>query len=705
VAKQSIFWDQPVFKATLASDTAIEILAIAADGTLKKRPAINTSTFMSSALVNGHIFVGNASNIATDVAVTGDVTITNAGVTSIGAGVIVNADINASADIARYKLAALTPSRVMVTDGSGVDDVATVTAATLAFLDATSSVQTQLNSKLTGTLTTPATGDMIRYSGGNLVNFAVGTNGQVLTVSGGVPTWSTPSAGGLPAGGSTGQYLNKIDGTDYNVQWSSLTVVKITDLTASAAELNIMDGVTASTAEINRLVGVTSGIQAQFSGKQATVTGAASTVVSSNLTADRVLVSDGAGKIAESTINALTTLTYLDATSSVQTQLDSKLAKTLSQNAIFVGNGSNIATELAAGANGYVLTSSAGTPTWAAAPSANPFPDNATLIKNNSDNTKLAIISAASISTLTTRTYTLPDANDTFVVLAATQALTNKTLGAGTKIILGSDAVGDLYYAAASNVLTRLAAGTSGYVLTSGGAGVAPAWAATTSITNSAASTEVMVSNGTNAVGTKLYSAANGDITFGDSGLAGQSRTVTTAGSDSNISIVLTPKGAGSVLAKNDANTKAIYIQSDATTIKAVNTTPGTFYVVASDGGGGGSTGGILSLRSGNGLGVGNTDAGDLEIRTGAPFGAGAEGSVKVQTRSAGKLGFFDVAPVVRQDGLTTLTHTAPGTPDYAIQDLINVAGYGFATKDEGNTVLKLIAAMQTALKNYGILT
>lgn len=66
------------------------------------------------ALTNGHIFVGNASNIATDVAMTGDITITNAGVTAIGAGVIVNADISASAAIAFSKFAALTSGNLLV---------------------------------------------------------------------------------------------------------------------------------------------------------------------------------------------------------------------------------------------------------------------------------------------------------------------------------------------------------------------------------------------------------------------------------------------------------------------------------------------------------------------------------------------------------------------------------------------------------------
>lgn len=44
---------------------------------------------------------------------------------------------------------------------------------------------------------------------------------------------------------------------------------------------------------------------------------------------------------------------------------------------------------------------------------------------------------------------------------------------------------------------------------------------------------------------------------------------------------------------------------------------------------------------------------------------------------------------------LTDITHTAPGTPDYAIQDLTNSSGYGFVTKDEGNTVLSVIKNLQ----------
>ena len=110
-------------------------------------------------------------------------------------------------------------------------------------------------------------------------------------------------------------------------------------ITATAAELNKLDGVTASTTEINKLKGltptttelnyvdgVTSAIQTQLNSKQASITGAATTITSSNLTASRALVSNSSGKVAVSAVTS-TELGYLDGvTSAIQTQLNGKAA-------------------------------------------------------------------------------------------------------------------------------------------------------------------------------------------------------------------------------------------------------------------------------------------------------------------------------------------------------------------------------------------
>jgi hypothetical protein len=82
--------------------------------------AISPSGGLANTLSSAQIFVGNGSNIATGVAMSGDIAITNAGVTSIGAGVVVNADINAAAAIDFSKLAALTSGRLLVGSAGNV---------------------------------------------------------------------------------------------------------------------------------------------------------------------------------------------------------------------------------------------------------------------------------------------------------------------------------------------------------------------------------------------------------------------------------------------------------------------------------------------------------------------------------------------------------------------------------------------------------
>lgn len=64
-----------------------------------------------------------------------------------------------------------------------------------------------------------------------------------------------------------------------------------------------------------------------------------------------------------------------------------------------------------------------------------------------------------------------------------TPAISNGTYNNGLfgtpTFVLGSDATGDLFYRTAGGTITRLGAGTLNHVLTSGGIGTAPTWAAT----------------------------------------------------------------------------------------------------------------------------------------------------------------------------------------------------------------------------------
>jgi len=82
---------------------------------------------------------------------------------------------------------------------------------------------------------------------------------------------------------------------------------------------------------------------------------------------------------------------------------------------------------------------------------------------------------------------------------------------------------------------------------------------------------------------------------------------------------------------------------------------------------------------------------------------------------SGGTVGFYGTTPVAKGAALTTqlttITSTAPTTPDYAIQNLTSTTPFGFVTRDEGNSVLSVIANLQTRvselesrLQAYGLL-
>ena len=107
--------------------------------------------------------------------------------------------------------------------------------------------------------------------------------------------------------------------------------------------------------ELGYLDGVTSAVQTQIDSKQATLTGGATTIASSNLTASRALQSNGSGKVEVSDVTT-TELGYLDGvTSAIQTQIDSKQASdaqltdiaglTPTDSNFIVGDGSNFVTE------------------------------------------------------------------------------------------------------------------------------------------------------------------------------------------------------------------------------------------------------------------------------------------------------------------------------------------------------------------------
>ena len=105
-----------------------------------------------------------------------------------------------------------------------VGDITAVTAGTGISGGGTSGAVTITNDMAT-TITT--NGDLIYGTGsGTYTRRGIGSTGQVLTVSGGVPTWATPAGGG-------GKVLQVIMGTTTTSATNSTTSYADTNLTAS----------------------------------------------------------------------------------------------------------------------------------------------------------------------------------------------------------------------------------------------------------------------------------------------------------------------------------------------------------------------------------------------------------------------------------------------------------------------------------------
>ena len=261
----------------------------------------------------------------------------------------------------------LTASRALVSDGSGkVAALASVTSTELGYLDATSSVQTQIDSKIATTAS--ASNDFVTYTRLNAnidvvsANAAAVETKRVANIAGAVSTITTADltasravvsdgSGKVAVSAVTATEIGYLDGVSSAIQTQLDTkgtttedaaiearrvaniagaVSTITTGNLSASKALVSDGsgkVSASavtSTELGYVDGVTSAIQTQIDSKQATITGAATTIDDADLTASRAVVSDGSGKVAVSAVTS-TEIGYLDGVSSaIQTQLNAK---------------------------------------------------------------------------------------------------------------------------------------------------------------------------------------------------------------------------------------------------------------------------------------------------------------------------------------------------------------------------------------------
>jgi sporulation protein YlmC with PRC-barrel domain len=141
----------------LTGITSVAIL----DSTITNADVANNAAIALSKIATGtqgQVVIANSSGIPTYTAISGDIAVTNAGVTSISSGVIVNADINASAAIALSKIASGTAAQVVIANSSGVPTYTSISGD--ATIDSTGNIQIAADKIVNADINTSAAIDL-----------------------------------------------------------------------------------------------------------------------------------------------------------------------------------------------------------------------------------------------------------------------------------------------------------------------------------------------------------------------------------------------------------------------------------------------------------------------------------------------------------------------------------------------------------------
>lgn len=195
------------------------------------------------------------------------------------------------------------------------------------------SAVTSFNSR-TGNVT-PQVGDYTASQVGAVV--APANDGARRVLIGNIPTLEnivndlTTDSALQPLSAAQGKILK--DTKQDNITGAATTILT-NNLSASRALISDSNGkISASSSvtalELSYVGGVTSNIQTQLNDKQGNITGAASTITSSNLAPSVVVVTDANGKVSTLNNVSVTEVGHLDGvTSNIQTQINNKADKT-----------------------------------------------------------------------------------------------------------------------------------------------------------------------------------------------------------------------------------------------------------------------------------------------------------------------------------------------------------------------------------------
>ena len=239
-----------------------------------------------AALPSAQIIVGNGSTVPTAVAVTGDISINNAGLTAIASGVIVDGDISGSAQITGSKVVTGTTSAVGVlqltdsTSSTSATTAATPNAVKTAY-DLANTANTTANAALPkagGTMT----GNLIVDNAKEVRFTEADSNGANYLALKAPDSVTSDITWILPATDSTGTQFLKSDGSG-NLGWASDNATDPTKLPLAGGTMtgdinlgtnDITNGGTITGAFVGNVTG-------NASGSAATVTGASQSAITS----------------------------------------------------------------------------------------------------------------------------------------------------------------------------------------------------------------------------------------------------------------------------------------------------------------------------------------------------------------------------------------------------------------------------------------
>lgn len=435
----------------------------------------------------GAVVLHNSSGVPTATAISGDISITDAGVTAISSGVIVNADINASAAIALSKLASGTSAQVIIANASGVPTYTTLSGDVTISNTGVASIAA--NSVALGTDTT-----------GDYVSSLVAGTGVTLTNNSGES--ATPTV-------AIGQAV----GTASNVQFANVTATGLLTVGTSSGteggEIQLLPAVTGNTLSGNVTIDIYQNKLRIFEasgtnrGVYIDLTSASAAVGSNLLSPAGATTLDGLSDVTAPTpssgdflkyngsawINASGVVTTADTGTVTSAMLAGSIVDTKLSTISTAGKVSNSATTATSANTASAIVArdasgnfTAGTITATAIATATTFIGTTSVALNRSSaNLALTGISSVALPGSTSGTVTLQPAataGTTTITLPATTGtvVTSGDTGTVTSAMIADSTIvnGDIS-ASAAIALSKLASGTSGQIIVANASGV-PTW-------------------------------------------------------------------------------------------------------------------------------------------------------------------------------------------------------------------------------------